>query len=58
MALEHVNADMVVHFGDTCMSIVQDIPVYYAFENEPLDINYSTDLIREQLDDFEMFETF
>ena len=30
------------------MSIVQDIPVCYAFENEPLDIDYSTDIIRER----------
>ena len=45
MALEHVNADMVVHFGDACMSLVQDIPVYYAFENELLDVNYFTDNI-------------
>ena len=48
VALEHVNADMVVHFGDACMSLVQDIPVYYAFENELLDIDFCTDIIRER----------
>ena len=48
MALEHVNADMVVHFGDACMSLVQDIPVYYAFENELLDVDYCTEIIRER----------
>ena len=41
-------ADMVVHFGDACMSLVQDIPVYYAFENELLDIDFCTDIIRER----------
>ncbi|CCF59839.1 hypothetical protein KAFR_0I00580 [Kazachstania africana CBS 2517] len=31
VAAEHVNADMVVHFGDACLNAIQKLPVVYTF---------------------------
>lgn len=39
VAVEHIKADLVIHYGDACMSKVEDIPVYYAFEHTPIDID-------------------
>ncbi|GMM53768.1 2-(3-amino-3-carboxypropyl)histidine synthase [Maudiozyma humilis] len=38
VAAEHVDADMVVHFGDACLNAVQKLPVVYSFGRPHLDI--------------------
>ncbi|AQZ18309.1 DPH2 (YKL191W) [Zygosaccharomyces parabailii] len=38
VASEHVNADVVVHFGDACLNAVQTLPVVYSFGRPSLDI--------------------
>lgn len=46
--MEHAHADLVIHYGDACMSQVNDIPVYYVFGRSPLDIDCCVDAIRER----------
>lgn len=48
MALEHVHADLVIHYGDACMSRITGIPVYYVFEQSPIDIDFLIDTVREK----------
>lgn len=46
MAIEHVHADLVIHYGDACMSFVKDIPVYYAFEHASIDVDCLVEAVR------------
>lgn len=39
VAGEHCNAECIVHFGHSCLSIVEKIPVFYVFEKSPLNID-------------------
>jgi diphthamide biosynthesis protein 2 len=39
VAAEHYEADSLVHFGHSCLSLVDKIPVFYVFEKFPLDLN-------------------
>lgn len=39
VASEHVNADLVVHFGDACLNAVQVLPVIYSFGRPYLDLH-------------------
>jgi diphthamide biosynthesis protein 2 len=39
VAAEHVNADLVVHYGRTCLSPTQRLPVIYVFTFRPLDLH-------------------
>ncbi|KAJ2716551.1 Diphthamide biosynthesis protein 2 [Coemansia spiralis] len=38
VAAEHYSADIIVHYGRTCLSLTSRIPVLYAFGREPLDV--------------------
>lgn len=38
VAGEHYNADCLVHFGHSCLSLVDKLPVHYVFEKFPLDL--------------------
>lgn len=38
VAAKHVDAELVVHFGDACLSPTQSLPVLYVFERAPLDV--------------------
>ncbi|SCU98539.1 LADA_0H13740g1_1 [Lachancea dasiensis] len=38
VASEHVNGDLVIHFGDACLNAVQKLPVLYCFGNPYLDL--------------------
>ena len=49
VALEHVNADLVVHYGDACMSRIRGIPVYYVFERSTIDIESCVEAVREKI---------
>ena len=48
VAVEHAHADLVIHYGDACMSQVNDIPVYYVFDRSPLDVDCCVDAVRER----------
>ncbi|KAJ2760051.1 Diphthamide biosynthesis protein 2 [Coemansia sp. BCRC 34490] len=39
VAAEHYSADLVVHYGRTCLSLTTRIPVLYVFGHEPIDID-------------------
>ena len=40
VAAEHYEADSLVHFGHSCLSLVTKLPVFYVFEKLPLDLDY------------------
>ena len=40
MAAEHNNADAVVHYGHSCLSTVDKLPVYYVFDKFKLDLDH------------------
>ena len=46
VAAEHCNADCVVHFGHSCLSFVDKLPVFYVFEKTSLDL----DAIKTEVD--------
>ncbi|KAJ2909907.1 Diphthamide biosynthesis protein 2 [Coemansia aciculifera] len=39
VAADHYSADLIVHYGRTCLSLSSRIPVYYVFGREPVDID-------------------
>lgn len=39
VAAEHVDADVVVHYGRTCLSPTARLPVIYVFTSRPLDVD-------------------
>ncbi|KAI6821578.1 putative diphthamide biosynthesis protein Dph2 [Hortaea werneckii] len=41
VAAEHVEADVVVHYGRACLSPTARLPVIYVFTSKPLDIDAS-----------------
>ena len=36
MAAQHLNADVVVHYGHACLSPTRRLPVHYVFAGYPL----------------------
>lgn len=38
VAAEHVSADCIVHYGNTCLSPCKRLPVMYVFEKLTLDV--------------------
>ena len=48
VASEHVNGDSIIHFGHACLSPVIEIPVFYIFPKE----NLNLDLFCRCLEDF------
>ncbi|KAI7900874.1 diphthamide biosynthesis protein 2 [Cokeromyces recurvatus] len=40
VAAEHVNADLIVHYGRSCLSPTSRLPVLYVFGQQPLDIQH------------------
>lgn len=48
VASEHVNADVVVHFGDACLNAVQTLPVVYSFGRPQLDVSHVVSRFKEQ----------
>jgi len=39
VAAEHYQADSIVHFGHSCLSLIDKLPVLLVFEKYPLDLN-------------------
>ncbi len=40
VAAEHYQADSIIHFGHSCLSLVDKLPVFLVFEKYPLDLNH------------------
>ncbi|KAG1205195.1 hypothetical protein G6F35_011794 [Rhizopus arrhizus] len=40
VAAEHVNADLIVHYGRSCLSPTSRLPVLYVFGQQPIDMNH------------------
>ncbi|KAJ1963432.1 hypothetical protein GGI12_002063, partial [Dipsacomyces acuminosporus] len=38
VASEHYSADLIVHYGRTCLSLTSRIPVFYVFGREPVSV--------------------
>ncbi|KAI9598338.1 putative diphthamide synthesis protein-domain-containing protein [Syncephalis fuscata] len=38
IAAQHVNADFIVHYGPSCLSATQRLPVMYVFGRAPIDV--------------------
>lgn len=47
IAAEHVDAEVVVHYGRSCLSPTARLPVIYVFTERPLDIQEVLDVFRE-----------
>ncbi|KAK8795728.1 hypothetical protein WA158_000384 [Blastocystis sp. Blastoise] len=39
VAASHVDSDLIIHYGDACISIVDNIPIYYVFGKTNLDVD-------------------
>ncbi|KAJ1834193.1 Diphthamide biosynthesis protein 2, partial [Coemansia sp. RSA 2703] len=53
VAAAHYSADLVVHYGSTCLSLSSHVPVLYVFGREPLD---TADFVQKCLAEREMQE--
>ena len=51
VAAEHVNADLVVHFGDACLNAIQKLPVVYSFGKPHLNIDSLVGKFKETFPD-------
>ncbi|KAI9331137.1 diphthamide biosynthesis protein 2 [Pilaira anomala] len=40
VAAEHVNADLIVHYGRSCLSPTSRLPVLYVFGQQPIDLEH------------------
>ncbi|KAL3231491.1 2-(3-amino-3-carboxypropyl)histidine synthase subunit 2 [Nakaseomyces bracarensis] len=48
VAAEHVNGDLVIHFGDACLNAIQKLPVVYAFGTPYMDLETVCQLFEEK----------
>jgi diphthamide biosynthesis protein 2 len=53
VAAEHVDADVVVHYGRSCLSPPSRLPVIYVFTERPLDLEHLAAAFRETYPDLE-----
>lgn len=51
VAAQHVNADLIVHFGNACLNPVKDIPVIYNFGKIMLDLEKVEAQFKKQYED-------
>ncbi|KAJ2785964.1 Diphthamide biosynthesis protein 2 [Coemansia javaensis] len=49
VAAEHYGADLVVHYGRTCLSLTSRVPVFYVFGRMGLDVNDCADKAQRAL---------
>ncbi|OMJ26764.1 Diphthamide biosynthesis protein 2 [Smittium culicis] len=50
VAASHVNADLIVHYGNTCLSHTSRIPVLYVYSNHYIDIQDAASKISTNID--------
>ncbi|KAK9454847.1 putative diphthamide synthesis protein-domain-containing protein [Dipodascopsis uninucleata] len=53
IASRHVDADVVVHIGVSCLNPVISVPVIYTFGEEPIDIEMCINAFRDSIADTE-----
>lgn len=53
IAAEHVNADVVVHYGRTCLSPTSRLPAIYVYTNQELDYDVTLAEIEKEFGDKE-----
>lgn len=53
IAAEHVNADVVVHFGRSCLSPTSRLPVIYVFTKHHLDLDAAVEAFESEFPDKE-----
>ena len=46
VAAEHYKADSIIHFGATCLSPTQHLPVLYVLCCQPVDVVHAADQVR------------
>ncbi|SMN18718.1 similar to Saccharomyces cerevisiae YKL191W DPH2 Protein required [Maudiozyma saulgeensis] len=51
VAAEHVNADLVIHFGDACLNAIQKLPVVYSFGKPYLNLESLITKFKENFPD-------
>jgi diphthamide biosynthesis protein 2 len=47
VASEHYNADSLIHYGHSCLSLIEKLPVLYVFEKYDLDF----DLLKNEINE-------
>ncbi len=47
VAAQHNNADSVIHFGRSCLSPTQRLPVLYIFGQQPLDVTHCCQALQQ-----------
>lgn len=45
VAAQHVDADVVVHFGDACLSRTSHLPVIYVFGRRTVDVRHAVEVL-------------
>ena len=53
IAAEHVNADVVIHYGRSCLSPSAKLPVIYVFTRRDMDLNGAVEAFKEAYPDFD-----
>lgn len=53
VAAEHVDADVVVHYGRACLSPTARLPVIYVFTSKPLDVDATVSSFKATYPDLE-----
>ncbi|SCV04790.1 LANO_0G12398g1_1 [Lachancea nothofagi CBS 11611] len=51
VASEHVNGDLVIHFGDACLNAIQKLPVLYCFGKPHLNLDDITARFQQSFGD-------
>ncbi|PWN34403.1 diphthamide biosynthesis protein [Meira miltonrushii] len=51
VAAEHIDADLVVHFGHACLSLTSRLPAIYVFHRLPIDANQCVEQIATRLEE-------
>ncbi|UZJ52135.1 hypothetical protein CBS101457_001455 [Exobasidium rhododendri] len=42
VAADHIDADLVIHFGHACLSLTARLPVIYVFHKLPIDVEHTS----------------
>lgn len=53
IAAEHVNADVIIHYGRSCLSPSAKLPVVYVFTRQDLDLDAAVEAFKDAYPDFD-----
>ena len=51
VAADHIDADLVVHFGHACLSLTSRLPVLYVFHKLPIDVEHACDSLLSRIEE-------